>query len=121
MLKRMFGRGRGATAIDPVCGMRVDKDDPPGGSFKPSGEQPGITYYFCGDGCRRAFEKNTASFLEAAEGSASHSHAGHGESSSGMSPTAPISFTAADDPSGDGKFVDVAYMCVFTAALPEPG
>lgn len=33
---------------------------------------------------------------------------GRGEPSA----TAPISFTAADDPSGDKKFVDVAYVCV---------
>jgi YHS domain-containing protein len=112
MLKRMFGRGRGATAIDPVCGMRVDKDNPPGGSFKPSGEKPGITYYFCGDGCRRAFEKDPVSFLEAAKSGGSDSHTGHGESGSELSPTAPISFTATDDPSGEGKFVDVAYVCV---------
>ena len=59
-----------------------------------------------------------ASFLEAAEsgGSSSHvahvPHEGHGESGSELSPTAPISFTATDDPSGEGNFVDVAYVCV---------
>lgn len=102
MLKRFFSRG--ATALDPVCGMRVDKDDPPGGSVKHSG----IPYYFCGDGCRRAFEKDPESFPE------SSGSADPGMEHAGVKadPTAPISFTATDDPSGELVFVDVAYRCV---------
>ena len=111
MLKRLFGRGRGATVLDPVCGMRVDKGDPPGGVF----EHSGVTYYFRGDRCREVFSGDPVSFLEAAEAAASGSSSGSGmpdEVEVERSPTDPISFQAADDPSGEGKFVDVAYVCV---------
>ncbi len=109
MLKRLFGRDRGATALDPVCGMRVDKGDPPGGVF----DYSGITYYFCGDRCRAVFSKDPDSFLEAARAGASSSSSGMPEDSEGQrSPTDPISFEAWDDPSGEGEFVDVAYVCV---------
>ncbi len=106
MLKRLFSRG--ATAIDPVCGMRVDKDDAPGGIFKHSG----MTYYFCGDGCRRAFEKDPSSFLQVVGADDSATHATDAGSGEKLDPTAPILFTALDDPSGEGKFVDVEYKCV---------
>ena len=46
-------------AIDPVCHMEVDVDDPPGGSW----EHEGVTYYFCGPGCNRAFQKDASSYL----------------------------------------------------------
>jgi|APSaa5957512535_1039671.scaffolds.fasta_scaffold26973_2 YHS domain-containing protein len=108
MLKRLFGRGRGATALDPVCGMRVDKDDPPGGSFK----HGYVTYYFCGDRCREVFSKDPVSFIEAAAAAGAPIDMTSDGSSADASPTAPISFTATDDPSGDGEFVDVAYVCV---------
>jgi YHS domain-containing protein len=109
MLKRLFSRGRGATALDPVCGMRVDKDNPPGGTFK----HGPITYFFCGDGCRNAFSKDPASFLEAAKSRGSETiETGSDGSAVKPSPTAPITFTATDDPSGENKFVDVAYVCV---------
>ena len=39
------------TAIDPVCGMKVDPAAPRGGSF----EHQGTTYYFCSPGCRTKF------------------------------------------------------------------
>lgn len=100
MLKRIFSRG--ATATDPVCGMRVEKGDPPGGVF----EHSGITYYFCGDGCRRAFEKDPSAFLQVADSGDAATHTAN------LDPTAPISFTAVEDPSGEGKFVDVEYQCV---------
>ena len=94
-----------------MCGMRVVKGDPPGGIF----EYSGTSYYFCGDGCRRAFEKDPAAYLQASESGSSGSHVNHvnnGGPGAELSPTAPISFTAADDPSGEGKFVDVEYQCV---------
>ena len=46
------GRDRPATAIDPVCGMTVTIS-PTSLSF----EHEGVTYYFCGAGCRAAFEQ----------------------------------------------------------------
>ena len=48
-----------ATAIDPICQMKVDTDNPPGGSS----EYQGTTYYFCTPGCKVAFEKDPESHL----------------------------------------------------------
>ena len=45
---------------DPVCGMSVD---PKTTTIKAIIE--GHTYYFCAEGCRQAFEKNPAKYLEA--------------------------------------------------------
>lgn len=42
-----------ATAIDPICKMEVDTDDPPGGQS----EHQGTTYYFCAPGCKVAFDR----------------------------------------------------------------
>jgi YHS domain-containing protein len=106
MLKRFFSDG--PTAIDPVCRMSVDTGDPPGGLY----EHSGTTYYFCGDGCRRAFEQDPSVFLQEAEPGDPIPSAAHGGSGANPDPTAPISFTATDDPSGEGKFVDVEYKCV---------
>ncbi len=47
------------TAIDPICQMKVDTDNPPGGSS----EYQGTTYYFCSPGCKVAFEQDPASHL----------------------------------------------------------
>ena len=52
------GRG-GGTAVDPVCSMEVDMAKPNGGTFEHKGE----TYYFCGPGCNRAFEKEPEAYL----------------------------------------------------------
>ena len=46
-------------AVDPVCHMEVDPQDPPGGSW----DHEGVTYYFCGPGCNRAFQKEASSYL----------------------------------------------------------
>jgi xanthine dehydrogenase accessory factor len=46
-----------ALAIDPVCGMTVTADK----TSRPL-EHDGVTYYFCGAGCRSAFEKDPATF-----------------------------------------------------------
>jgi YHS domain-containing protein len=48
-----------ATAIDPVCDMEVDTDDPPGGSL----EHEGRTYHFCSPGCREDFARDPAAYL----------------------------------------------------------
>ena len=47
------------TAIDPVCQMEVNVSNPPGGSS----EHEGRIYYFCGPGCRVAFEKEPEAYL----------------------------------------------------------
>lgn len=46
-------------AIDPVCQMEVDTKKPSGGTS----EHDGTTYYFCGNGCRVAFEKEPEAYL----------------------------------------------------------
>jgi xanthine dehydrogenase accessory factor len=45
------------TAIDPVCGMEVDV-----ASAKWISEHEGQTFYFCGPGCKKAYETSPASF-----------------------------------------------------------
>ena len=37
-----------ATAVDPICQMEVDPDNPSGGQS----EYQGTTYYFCAPGCK---------------------------------------------------------------------
>ena len=54
----LFGIGK-PKAIDPVCHMKVDPENPPGGKW----EYEGVTYYFCGTGCNRAFQKEAPSYL----------------------------------------------------------
>jgi YHS domain-containing protein len=39
-------------AFDPVCNMEVDP-----GSAEWVSEHKGVKYYFCDEGCQRAFEK----------------------------------------------------------------
>lgn len=55
----LLNRGRGETAVDPVCHMDVDMAKPNGGTFQHEGE----TYYFCGPGCNKAFEKEPEAYL----------------------------------------------------------
>jgi hypothetical protein len=45
----LFGLTARTSAVDPVCGMTVDR------RTAPHAERDGRTYVFCGDGCRRAF------------------------------------------------------------------
>jgi xanthine dehydrogenase accessory factor len=45
-------------AVDPVCGMTVAADR----SSRPV-THAGVTYYFCGAGCRSAFDKDPATFV----------------------------------------------------------
>jgi len=69
-----------ATAIDPICQMDVDTDNPPGGQS----EYQGTTYYFCAPGCKVAFDKDPEKYLSEAhdhgdhEGHAHGDHEGHG-------------------------------------------
>ena len=48
-------------AIDPVCGMTVDPDNPNGGSAQHAGQ----IYYFCSAGCRNEFLKEPERFTGA--------------------------------------------------------
>lgn len=45
-----------ATAVDPVCGMEVSAAEP-----SPSSVRDGHAVWFCGEGCKRAFEADVAS------------------------------------------------------------
>lgn len=54
----LLGKSR-ERATDPVCGMLVDMGKPPGGTY----EYQGVTYYFCGPGCNRAFQKEPGPYL----------------------------------------------------------
>ena len=59
MILRLFNRSGSDRATDPVCDMQVDVRKPPGGTF----EHQGDTYYFCGPGCNRAFQKDPDAYL----------------------------------------------------------
>ena len=54
----LFGKSK-PRAVDPVCHMKVDVEKPPGGTW----DYEGVTYYFCGPGCNRAFQKDAKSYL----------------------------------------------------------
>src|SRR5215469_3218295 len=54
---------RTASAVDPVCGMTVAA----GASGRPL-EHEGVTYWFCGAGCRSAFENDPAAYTSEPEG-----------------------------------------------------
>jgi Cu+-exporting ATPase len=56
-------------AIDPVCGMTVDPDTAAGSS-----ELGGETYWFCGAGCKRAFDADPAKYTSAAKTADEHAH-----------------------------------------------
>lgn len=49
------------TAIDPVCGMNVDRTN----GSKPMLKHEGTRYYFCCEGCRGKFEADPAKYLNA--------------------------------------------------------
>jgi YHS domain-containing protein len=44
---------------DPVCGMRVDENNP-----KATSQYQDKTYSFCSDECRRQFEKNPEQYAQ---------------------------------------------------------
>ena len=55
------GPSQASTAVavlDPVCGMSVDP-----ATARASSSYQDQTYYFCAPGCRRAFDKDPASYL----------------------------------------------------------
>jgi uncharacterized protein len=49
-----------AEAIDPVCGMTVETE-----SAAAKREYEGTTYYFCGPGCAKAFDRAPKAFVDA--------------------------------------------------------
>lgn len=59
-----------ATAIDPICQMEVDTDNPPGGKS----DYQGTTYYFCAPGCKRAFDQEPEKYLSAEDEGMPHQH-----------------------------------------------
>ena len=62
-----------AVATDPVCLMEVDTENPPGGHS----EYQGTDYYFCGPGCKVAFDRDPEHVLSG-EGVVPMEHGGHG-------------------------------------------
>ena len=48
-----------ATAIDPVCKMKVEEN-----KAAASSEYKGKKYYFCAPGCKKAFDKNPEKYLD---------------------------------------------------------
>ena len=48
------------TVKDPVCGMDIDPKTAAGKS-----EYKGQTYYFCSNGCKRAFDKEPERYVKA--------------------------------------------------------
>ena len=62
-----------ATAIDPICQMDVDTDNPPGGQS----EHEGTTYYFCAPGCKVAFDKEPEKYVSEAHAHEGHDHGDH--------------------------------------------
>jgi YHS domain-containing protein len=58
---------------DPVCGMDVDPATAAG-----TVEYKGQTYYFCGPGCKAAFEKEPEKYLSKSEEAGQEGHEGHG-------------------------------------------
>ncbi len=52
-------------AIDPVCGMAVDDES------SPSLERNGVTWFFCGDSCRDAFQRDPDQYVQLVESSRS--------------------------------------------------
>ena len=63
-----------ATAVDPICKMDVDIENPPGGQS----EYGGTTYYFCALGCKVAFDKEPEAYLSGEETSAQADQHNHG-------------------------------------------
>jgi YHS domain-containing protein len=50
------------TAVDPVCGMVVDVEQATSAGL--TAEHEGITYYFCGRGCKLDFVDDPSAYLD---------------------------------------------------------
>jgi YHS domain-containing protein len=53
-----------STATDPVCGMTVDIEHAVGADL--TAEHRGVTYYFCGKGCKLDFADDPEKYLDPA-------------------------------------------------------
>ena len=49
------------TVKDPVCGMEIEKE-----KSKGPVEHMGRTFFFCSDGCKRAFERDPMKYMSKA-------------------------------------------------------
>jgi len=58
------------THVDPVCGMDVEAESAAGTS-----DYEGQTYYFCGAGCKKAFDADPEKYVGQAD--MGHDHSGH--------------------------------------------
>ena len=58
---------------DVVCGMMVDSE-----TTELKSEYEGATYYFCGPGCKTAFDRNPGKYLRQEGERGGHEHRGHG-------------------------------------------
>lgn len=56
-------------AIDPVCGMEVEK-----ATAAAMSEYEGQTYYFCAPGCKQAFDKDPEKYLGPKSDGEHHHH-----------------------------------------------
>ncbi len=54
----------GSTAIDPVCGMTVDREAAVAKGL--TSTHDGVDYYFCGKGCKLEFDEDLAHYLDPA-------------------------------------------------------
>jgi len=59
-MKAAGQRIAGAAAVDPICGMSVDEKE--AAAARRTSTHQGRTYYFCSDGCKRAFDTNPAEY-----------------------------------------------------------
>lgn len=50
-------------AMDPVCHMEVDENNPPGGTS----EYKGKMYYFCNPSCKQTFDQDPERYAEKEE------------------------------------------------------
>jgi Cu+-exporting ATPase len=62
-------------AKDVVCGMQVDEQEARSKGL--TSEYQGQTYYFCGAGCKRQFERDPQAFVGPGTGSTQAGQAGH--------------------------------------------
>lgn len=54
---------------DPICGMEVDPKTAAGKS-----EYEGQTYYFCSNGCKKAFDKEPQKYVNTQVHNSEHMH-----------------------------------------------
>ncbi len=61
-----------AQVKDPVCGMMVDSE-----TTELKSDYQGVTYYFCGPGCKRSFDRDPEQYLTAEASHGGHDHHNH--------------------------------------------